>query len=426
MNIISVGVNHKTAPIEIRERIALSEVQNKELVTDLVSSGLASEAMVVSTCNRTELYVVPGMPEVNCDYLKDYIISYKNARNAVRPEHFFSRFYCGTARHLFEVSCAIDSLVLGEGQILGQVKNAYRIAAEVGTAGILLTRLCHTAFSVAKKVKTRTKLMEGAVSVSYAAVELAKRIFGEMNQYKAMLIGAGEMAELAAKHMYAKNARNIVITNRTQSKAEALAEELGTNRVLPYESYKEHLHEFDIIITAVSTKEYILNAAEMQQSMAKRRLKPVIILDLGLPRNVDPEVGALQNMFLKDIDALKHIIDKNLERRRAELPKVKAIIDEELVAFGQWLNTLKVRPTIVDLQSKFLEIKEKELERYRYKVSEEELRRMEHLTDRILKKILHHPIKMLKAPVDTADNIPSKVNLVRNIFDLEEPNQSLQ
>ena len=167
----------------------------------------------------------------------------------------------------------------------------------------------------------------------------------------------------------------------------------------------------------------MLKEPELQQSMQKRRLKPVIILDLGLPRNVDPEIGKLKNMFLKDIDDLKHIIDKNLEMRRAELPKVQKIIDEELVGFGQWINTLKVRPTIVDLQSKFIEIKEKELERFRYKVSGEELKRMERLTDRILKKILHHPIKMLKAPVDTADNIPSKVNLVRNIFDLEEQNQ---
>jgi len=426
MNIISVGVNHKTAPIEIRERIALSEVQNKEFIDDLISSGIASEAMVLSTCNRTELYVVPAIPEVTCDYLKEYLIAYKEARKEVRPEHFFSRFYCGTARHLFEVASATDSLILGEGQILGQVKEAYRIAAEVGTAGILITRLCHTAFTVAKKVKTKTKLMEGAVSVSYAAVELAQKIFSNLSLKKVLLIGAGETGELAAKHIYQKNARNIVITNRTLSKAEALAEDLGTNQVLPFESYKEHLHEFDIIITAVSTKDYVLKAPEMQQSMMKRRLKPVIILDLGLPRNVDPEIAGLQNMFLKDIDDLKHIIDKNLERRHCELPKVKAIIDEELVGFGQWINTLKVRPTIVDLQSKFIEIKEKELERYRYKVSPEELRRMEHLTDRILKKILHHPIKMLKAPIDTADTIPSRVNLVRNIFDLEEPNQSHQ
>lgn len=425
MNIISVGVNHKTAPIEIRERISLSEVQNKEFVTELVSSGIAQEAMVVSTCNRTELYVVPGMAEVTGEYLKEYLISYRDARGSVRPEHFFSRFYCGTARHLFEVSSAIDSLILGEGQILGQVKDAYRIAAEMQTAGILLTRLCHTAFSVAKKVKTKTKIMEGAVSVSYAAVELAQKIFSNLSMKKILLVGAGETGELAAKHMFAKNARNIVITNRTQSKAEALAEDLGTNRVLPYESYKEHLHEFDIIITAVSTKEFILSEADMHQSMMKRKLKPVIMLDLGLPRNIDPEVGKLQNMFLKDIDALKHIIDTNLERRRAELPKVHAIINEELVAFGQWINTLKVRPTIVDLQSKFIEIKDKELERYRNKVSDEELKRMEHLADRIMKKILHHPIKMLKSPISTADNLPSRVDLVRNVFDLEEEeNQS--
>jgi glutamyl-tRNA reductase len=424
MNIISVGVNHKTAPIEIRERISLSEVQNKEFITGLISGGLAHEAMVLSTCNRTELYVVPAMHEVTGEYLKEYLISFREARKDVRPEHFFSRFYCGTARHLFEVSSAIDSLILGEGQILGQVKEAYRIAAEVQAAGILITRLCHTAFSVAKKVKTRTKIMEGAVSVSYAAVELAQKIFSNLSMKKILLVGAGETGELAAKHMFAKNARNIVITNRTQSKAEALAEELGTNRVLPFTSYKEHLHEFDIIITAVSTKDYIITEADMHAAMQKRRLKPVIILDLGLPRNADPEIGKLQNMFLKDIDALKHIIDKNLERRSLELPKVHSIIDEELVAFGQWINTLKVRPTIVDLQSKFIEIKEKELERYRYKVSEEELRRMEHLTDRIMKKILHHPIKMLKAPISTSDNMPSRVDLVRNVFDLEEPNQS--
>lgn len=419
MNIISVGVNHNTAPIEIRERISLSEVQNKEFITTLVSEGLAQEAMVVSTCNRTELYVVPAIHEVTGDFLKEYLISYKDARKEVRPDHFFGRFYCGTVRHLFEVSSAIDSLVLGEGQILGQVKNAYRIAAEAQTTGILLTRLCHTAFGVAKKVKTRTKIMEGAVSVSYAAVELAQKIFSNLSLKKVLLIGAGETGELAAKHIYQKNARNIVITNRTMAKAESLAEELGTNRVLPFDSFRQHLHEFDIIITAVSTKEYILTEAEMHQCMTRRKMKPVIILDLGLPRNVDPDISKLQNVFLKDIDALKNIIDKNLEKRRRELPKVHEIIEEELVAFGQWINTLKVRPTIVDLQSKFIEIKEKELERFRYRVSEEELQRMEELTDRIMKKILHHPIKMLKAPVDTSDTIPSRVNLVRNIFDLE-------
>jgi len=423
MNIVSVGVNHKTAPIEIRERVSLSEVQAKEFLTNLIDDGIAQEAMVISTCNRTELYVVPGMPEVDGNYMKEFLISYKDAQGEVRPEHFYNRFYCNTARHLFEVSSAVDSLVLGEGQILGQVKNAYRIAVEVQSAGILLTRLCHTAFSVAKRVKTKTKIMEGAVSVSYAAVELAQKIFSNLSIKKILLVGAGETGELAAKHMFQKNARNIVITNRTLSKAEALAEELGTNQVLPYESYKDHLHEFDIIITAVSSKEYVLTEPELQQSMQKRRLKPVIILDLGLPRNVDPEIGKLKNMFLKDIDALKHIIDKNLEMRKCELPKVKKIIDEELVGFAQWINTLKVRPTIVDLQSKFIEIKEKELERFRYKVSDAELKRMERLTDRILKKILHHPIKMLKAPVDTADTIPSRVNLVRNIFDLEEQNR---
>ena len=198
MNIISVGVNHKTAPIEIRERVSLPEVQAKEFLRNLIDDGIAQEAMVLSTCNRTELYVVPGMPEVDCRYLKEYLIAYKDAHHDVRPEHFFNRFYCNTARHLFEVASAIDSLILGEGQILGQVKEGYRIAVEVQSAGILLTRLCHTAFSVAKKVKTKTKIMEGAVSVSYAAVELAQKIFSNLSMKKILLIGAGETGELAA------------------------------------------------------------------------------------------------------------------------------------------------------------------------------------------------------------------------------------
>ena len=202
MNIISVGVNHKTAPIEIRERISLTEDQNKEFITGLISSGLAHEAMVISTCNRTELYVVPAMHEVTGEFLKEYLISFKDARKEVRPEHFFNRFYCGTARHIFEVASAIDSLVLGEGQILGQVKNAYRIAAETQSAGILLTRLCHTAFSVAKKVKTKTKIMEGAVSVSYAAVELAQKIFSNLSLKRVLLIGAGHRCQHQGVYPY--------------------------------------------------------------------------------------------------------------------------------------------------------------------------------------------------------------------------------
>ncbi|NTW50133.1 MAG: glutamyl-tRNA reductase, partial [Chlorobiales bacterium] len=201
MNLIAIGVNHKTAPIEVRERISLPEPEAKKLLVELCESKIASEALILSTCNRTELYVVPGLPEVTADYLKDYLISRKDARKDINKDHFFSLFACGVIKHFLEVACAVDSMILGEVQIIGQVKTAYQMAIEVKSTGPILNKLCHTAFSVANKVRNNTKLTAGAVSISYAAVELTKKIYSDLSTKNILLVGAGDTAKLAAKNL---------------------------------------------------------------------------------------------------------------------------------------------------------------------------------------------------------------------------------
>jgi len=417
MNLIAVGVNHNTASIEIRERIALNDKEARALLTELIESKIASEALILSTCNRTELYVVPGLPEVTATYLKDYLISHKGVRKDVTRENFFNFFACGAVRHFFNVSCAIDSLILGEVQIIGQVKNSYNLAVEMKTTGPLINKMCHTAFSVANRVRNKTKLTEGAVSVSYAAVELTKKVYSDLSTKNILLVGAGDTAKLAAKNLLDKRVKDFYIVNRTRARAEALAEELGTGKIVDIENLYSELHQFDIVITAVGGNNHIIEGKHVAEAMQKRHRQPMLILDLGLPRNVAPDVSEVNNVFLKDIDDLKMIIDSNLEKRRAELPKVKHIIQKDLIEYAKWYFSLEVKPTIQDLQEKFFAIKEKELERIKNKVSPEEYQRMTILADRIVKKLLHYPITTIK---EQSNDTTDPVSFIRSVFDLEE------
>lgn len=421
MNLLAVGINHHTAPIELRERLAFTHDETRQVLRTLCDGTVLSEALLLSTCNRTELYAVPAHDGLDADYLKDFLIEYKGARKLVERSHFFSLWACGAVKHLFEVTCGADSMILGETQILGQVKDAYRLAVEANTTGTVLNRLCHAAFSVAKRVRNETHFTDGAISVSYAAVELARKVFSDLASKRILLIGAGETAELAALHLREKKATQITITNRTPEHAEALAREIGTSNILTFDYFKERLAEFDIIIAAVAHIGEVISAKELQAAMQQRRSAPMLILDLGVPRNIDPKASTIYNLFLKDIDDLKLIVEKNLQARRQELPKVSCIIEEELIAFEQWHNTLQVAPTIRALQAKFEAVKQAELERLRHKVSNEEFARMEQLADRLIKKILHYPISTLKSPVDTAQTLTSKLNLIRSIFELENP-----
>lgn len=417
--LIVVGITHKTASLDIRERFAFNEQETRALLLELCD-GLLSEAMLLSTCNRTELYAVPRFPEVDAEYLTDFLISRRAMSREIGREHFFRTFACGAVKHFFMVAAAADSMILGESQILGQVKDAYRIAAEMGTTKTILNRLAHEAFNVAKRVKTETKFSEGAISVSYAAVELAKKIFSDLSQKNILLIGAGETAELAAKHLLEKRAHNISITNRTLAKAEALASELGTSNILTFDYFKERLHEFDIIISAVGTIGELLSASEIERAMQKRRRSPMLFIDLGVPRNIDKTATSLYNVFLKDIDDLQLIVQKNLDARKSELPKVEAIIIQGVVAFEQWQSSLQIAPTIRLLQEKFNAIKSQELARLKNKVSDAEYKLLEQLADRLIGKLMHLPIKSLKSPEPTEESLEGKIALLRQLFDLDD------
>jgi len=419
LHLIAVGITHKTAPLDIRERFSFSEQETKHLLEELCD-GLVSEAMLLSTCNRTELYVVPKLPEVTAEYLIDFLISRRSMSKEVRREHFFRTFACGAVKHFFTVTSAADSMILGEAQILGQVKDAYRIAAEIGATKTVLNRLAHQAFNVAKRVKTETKFCEGAISVSYAAVELAKKIFSDLSEKNVLLIGAGETAELAAKHLLEKKARRITITNRTLANAEALASELGTSNILTFDYFKERLHEFDIVISAVGSVGQILSATELNEAMQKRRHRTMLLLDLGVPRNIDKKATSLYNVFLKDVDDLQVIVQKNLDARKAELPKVEQIIIQGIIEFEQWQSSLQVAPTIRALQEKFNTIKSQELARLKNKVSESEYKLLEQLADRLIGKFLHLPIKSLKSPTPSEESIEGKIALLRQLFALDE------
>ncbi len=417
--LIAVGITHKTASLDIRERFAFNDHEARALLRELCD-GLVSEAMLLSTCNRTELYAVPKLPEVTAEYLIDFLISRRAMSQEVKREHFFRTFACGAVKHFFTVASAADSMILGEAQILGQVKDAYRLASEIGATKTILNRLAHDAFSVAKRVKTETKFFEGAISVSYAAVELAKKIFSDLSEKNVLLIGAGETAELAAKHLIEKKAHRISITNRTLAKAEALASELGTSNILTFDYFKERLHEFDIVISAVGTIGEVLSVSEIERAMQKRKRSTMLLIDLGVPRNIDKKATSLYNVFLKDIDDLQFIVQKNLDARKAELPKVEAIIIQGIIEFEQWQGSLQIAPTIRLLQEKFHAIKSQELARLKNKVSDAEYKLLEQLADRLIGKLLHFPIKGLKSPVPSEESLEGKIALLRQLFELDD------
>jgi glutamyl-tRNA reductase len=417
MNLVAIGLTHKTAPVEVRERFAFSDDEAASLLSEL-RNGLVHEALLISTCNRTELYVVPALQEVTAEYLIEFLIERKGARKDVRPDNFFKQFACGAVKHLFTVSSAADSMMLGEAQILGQVKDAYRLAAERQATGMILNKLAHAAFSTAKRVKSETQFNDGAVSVSYAAVELARKIFTDLSTKKILLIGAGETAELAAKHLAEKKAKSIVITNRTRENAERLAAEIPNASVAEFESLRTSLAEFDMIISAISQSD-VLSAKDIDDAMHKRGRATMLILDLGVPRNIDAKAASLYNVFLKDVDDLKLIVSKNIDARKSELPTIETILLEEVTAFENWFASLQVTPTIRSLQEKFESIKRTELEKLKNKVSPEEYKNLELLADRLIGKLMHYPIRSLKTPTDVTTDIASRVNLIRALFDLE-------
>ncbi|MFC1474418.1 glutamyl-tRNA reductase [bacterium] len=424
MNLVLAGINHETAPVEYRERLAFSDSEAEQALLDLQQEKHISEAILLSTCNRTELYVVykPSSGLKNDEVagaLIESILAWKNAED-MGTNSFYIRYDTQAARHLFRVSAGLESMIKGEAQILAQVKEAYRIGCKVRICGTILHKLMHLAFRAGKRARTETDIGIGAVSVSLAAVELAERIFRDLPKKNALVIGAGEMAGLTAQHFTDKGIKSLTVANRTEENARALAAKLGA-AVAPFSNLTDAVADADVVIVSTAASLFLITPQMMRTVMKIRRNRPVFVMDISVPRNVDPEIGRVYNVFSHDIDDLQQIVDKNNARRSKEIPKVERIIEMEIGAFIEWLDSLQVAPTIKDLVGHIDEIRREEIEKNAKHFSDEQLEQVDMLTRSLVKKILHDPITRLRTGNGGDDeDTPFWVDTVRKVFNLEK------
>lgn len=423
MNIIVVGLNHKTAPIEIRERFSISEKQIGEALYRLKSNPIIEEGLILSTCNRVEVCaVVKKDTQEGVEAVQNFLVQY---RPDLSPEALTPCLYTYTAgdclRHLFRVASSLDSMIIGEPQILGQIKDAFDQAILHKTTGVILNKVFKKAISVAKRVRTETKIAESAVSISFAAVELAKKIFGKLDKKSALLIGAGEMAELAARHFVGNGVTSISIANRSYERALELAKEFNGIPV-KFEDFIVEMAKSDIVLCSAGAPHYLIGPDEVSKVIAIRQNRPIFFIDISVPRNIDPQINKLDNVFLYDIDDLQLSVDTNIRLREKEALKAEEIIAEEIERFSQWFKSLDAVPMIVALRDRAEEIRQSELEKTLGRLgalSPAQRELLEALTASIVNKLLHSPLTVLKQELHST-NGNMILEAARKLFDLEE------
>ncbi len=422
MNIIVVGLSHKTAPVEIREKVAFSPTAMDRPLKEMAALPGIVEAMIVSTCNRVELYATTRQTETGKLQLRNFLARYHQLAAETLEPHLYELEGEDAIRHVFRVAASLDSMVIGEPQILGQIKTAYGYAAEFKSVGLILNRFLHKAFSVAKRVRTETEIASNAVSVSFAAVELARKIFGTLDGKNVLLIGAGEMCELAARHFLNNGVSSVLVTNRTFERAVKLAEEFK-GRAIPFDDFPFHLHQVDIVLTSTGAPTFILGPKKVEEVLRQRKNKPMFFIDIAVPRDIDPKVNDLANVYLYDVDDLQGVVQANLKERHKEAKKAEAIVDQEIGQFYRWLGSLEVVPTIVSLRSRLEEIRRGEVEKTfgnLKDLQEKERRAIEAMSAAIINKVLHQPITTLKKAQNEAGS-DVYVDAVRALFALEAP-----
>ncbi len=391
MELLVVGLNHNTAPIEIRECLAFPEDKMEDALSKVHALSSLKENMILSTCNRVEVYAATRETEKAIFDLKNFLSQYHGLPLKEFEKSLYSHIGEEAVRHIFRVASSLDSMVLGEPQILGQIKEAYDVAQQAKTSGLILHRLLHRAFHVAKRVRTETKIAISAVSVSSVAVELAKKIFGTLEKKTVLLIGAGEMCELAARHLVSAGIEKILVTNRTYERAVALAQEFR-GEAIPFEEMAQGLKKTDIVISATNSPQYLIEHNQITKVMKDRKQKPIFFIDISDPRDIEPKVGDIENVYLYNIDDLQKVANENIKDREKEAQRAECIVQDEVVKFVNWYRSLDVTPTIVALREKFEEIRKKELEKtlsLHPNLSEREKQSLEALTSAIINKILH-------------------------------------
>lgn len=420
MNLLAVSINHRTATVELREAVHLTEDEIKTLIYE-GKKNLFKEGLILSTCNRTEIYCVPQKEEITHSDLQEFMQRNKPA-SELKSEHFQNLKSKEAIKHLFNIATGIDSMIIGDNQIFKQVKDSFHLASKNHLAGFMMKRVFDEAIRAGKRAITETGISEGAVTVSYAAVQLIEKIFSNINKKSALVIGAGETGKIAAKHLKDKNIGKLSITNRTTEKAELLADKLNVE-VLPFADYINSLHNYDVIISATSSPEILLSKDVLEKTMKKRNYESMVLMDIAVPRDIDPETKKIDYVFYHDIDSLNIIVDQNLSRRKAEIPKVEKIIDEEVSALYDWYNSLLAGPTIKNLRDKFETIRAEEVEKNINRFSSDDREKLEIVTKRIINKILHHPTSVLRKTNETtsdSDESASKIGIIREMFGIDK------
>lgn len=418
MNLLSVSINHRTAPVELREALHLNQDEVRTLIFKYKET-LFKEGLIISTCNRTEVYGIPAKDNLTHNEIQKHLAVLKS--KVVDQKHFQNFLSRDSVKHLFSVTCGIDSLLIGDNQIFKQVKDSFQISEEQKFAGTLMKKLFDSALRVGKRAITETAISEGAVTISFAAVQLIEKIFSSLSKKTALVIGTGETGELAARHLVDRNIGKLLITNRTFEKAEKLADELR-GKPIKFEDFKQQLHLCDIIISATSSDNFILTRSDINSAMKKRNFASLVIADVAIPRDIDPECKKIDYVFYHDIDSLNIIVDQNLSKRKNEIPKVQKIIEEETENFFNWFNSLQAAPTIKDLHDYFEAVRSEEVEKNINKFSEADKEKFEIITKRIINKLLHHPtIVLRKAAGEEQDTnqVIEKINLVRELFGID-------
>jgi len=420
VHLVLVGISHRTAPVELRERLDFQARGLEASLRALAARGVVREAVVLSTCNRAELYGVCEEIDQGRSAFVDFITDFHSLdRQALQP-HVYQVADLDVARHLFRVAAGLDSLVVGEPQILGQVKEAHSVAGATHVVGPFLNRLFHSSFAVGKRVRTETGLGSGAVSVSFAAVSLAKKIFGDLKGRSVLVVGAGEMGKLTALHMKSQGVHQVTIVSRTMAHAARTAEAIGGASAAPWEELDTLLGGADIVITATGAVSPILTKAHIETVMRPRRNRPLFLIDIAMPRDVESAAGEIEQVFLYNIDDLQATVQENLARRASEVARAETIVGEEVDKFGMWLRSRGAIPTVVALRQRFDAVRRSEVERLVSTLSLDVREKVDDITRFVVEKLLLTPTEQLKTLSD-ADMVGAYSEALTRLFGLQSP-----
>jgi glutamyl-tRNA reductase len=418
MSILVYGMNHESAPIDVREKVAFPPADLDAAVTRLVRSGRAEEGVIVSTCNRTEI-VAAARGDAAAEGLREFLAQERGVSREDLERHCYAHSGPPAVRHVFRVASSLDSMIVGEAQILGQVKEAYAAAARAGTLGPVLDGLLQRSFAVAKKVRSETGVARHPVSIAHAAAALARDIFGDLKDNVVMIVGAGKMAHLAARHLIGGGVREVLVANRSYRGAVELAGELG-GRALPFDRLHEEMERVDIVIASTAAPHHVVRHEEALRLSRARRGRPLFLIDIAMPRDIDPRVNEIENVYLYDLDDLNKVVQAHRAERGQEAKLAEAIVDREVEAYLAWARARDLGPAIEDLSRHLHAVGEKEVARFRGRLAAltpEQHRTVEELAASLVNKVLHHPIQALKRAA-ALNGGGDRVALLRECFGL--------